>query len=414
VATGNVRQRSLLWKLLDPAPSPADMASWAVFVVVYFWIVAAVGSYVLDDRTAAALRTAAKVASIVTIGAGAGWGTLAVAKSLALSQHMASAVASMLALGKLASDFVSLAALPFIPYPLKIRIPQQVAIASVHFTVTTKARMAPGETGELWIWAHRQDQLEAVRRRARVSLRLSSLRGLAIRSTGPFELRRGAVVSLTLDVDDVVVANPRATIEWNGGVGQAHFVVSVREGISHGPRQGVCAICLNGLEIGRLHFLLQIGVPQEGINVVETNVHRYRRGFAPYASEDRDLVAAHIHGMRKVMPIIYVFLDVLSLRSNDDWDSKLLQVIPQADVLYLFWCGHAKQSEWVEKEWRCALRARGAAFIDVVPLESPESAPHLLRSWAANTSTIRWYRYSSTRQQNHPLRSVTRVGRNSL
>jgi hypothetical protein len=29
----------------------------------------------------------------------------------------------------------------------------------------------------------------------------------------------------------------------------------------------------------------------------------------------------------------------------------------------------------VEKEWRCALEARGIDFIDPVPLESPDIAP---------------------------------------
>lgn len=49
--------------------------------------------------------------------------------------------------------------------------------------------------------------------------------------------------------------------------------------------------------------------------------------------------------------------------------------ISEADVFYLFWCRHAKQSEWVSKEWHLALHSKGLDFIDPVPLESPTDAP---------------------------------------
>jgi len=68
-------------------------------------------------------------------------------------------------------------------------------------------------------------------------------------------------------------------------------------------------------------------------------------------------------------------MDVLSLRSGENWEERLWDVIPKSDIFYLFWSLNAKQSEWVEKEWRCALRTRGLEFIDPVPLVSPEQVP---------------------------------------
>jgi hypothetical protein len=79
--------------------------------------------------------------------------------------------------------------------------------------------------------------------------------------------------------------------------------------------------------------------------------------------------------MKKIAPNLDVFVDVMSLRSGDIWADKLREAILKVDVFYLFWCGHALQSSWVEKEWRCAYEARGLSFIDPVPLESPEFAP---------------------------------------
>ena len=50
-------------------------------------------------------------------------------------------------------------------------------------------------------------------------------------------------------------------------------------------------------------------------------------------------------------------------------------MIPEKDVFYLFWSENAQRSEWVEKEWRCALDTRGIEFIDPVPLVSPKQVP---------------------------------------
>jgi hypothetical protein len=57
---------------------------------------------------------------------------------------------------------------------------------------------------------------------------------------------------------------------------------------------------------------------------------------------------------------------------GEDWEKRLWQVIPENDVLYLFWSAAAKASPWVEKEWRCGLSSRGEDFIDPVPLVSPD------------------------------------------
>jgi hypothetical protein len=45
------------------------------------------------------------------------------------------------------------------------------------------------------------------------------------------------------------------------------------------------------------------------------------------------------------------------------------------DVFYLFWSRAARASEWVEKEWRHALQARGLDFIDPAPLTPADQAP---------------------------------------
>jgi len=41
--------------------------------------------------------------------------------------------------------------------------------------------------------------------------------------------------------------------------------------------------------------------------------------------------------MKKILPELDIFLDVLSLRSGQDWEQQLRLQIPTKDVFFLFW-----------------------------------------------------------------------------
>jgi TIR domain len=79
--------------------------------------------------------------------------------------------------------------------------------------------------------------------------------------------------------------------------------------------------------------------------------------------------------MQKAIPQLDIFLDVASLRSGQRWADQLTKEVTGRDVFYLFWSEHARASEWVEREWRLALKERGIDYIDPVPLASPEEVP---------------------------------------
>ncbi|MCK4613989.1 MAG: toll/interleukin-1 receptor domain-containing protein [Thermoplasmata archaeon] len=97
--------------------------------------------------------------------------------------------------------------------------------------------------------------------------------------------------------------------------------------------------------------------------------------FALYSRLDREQVLPRIQGIQKALPNLNIFIDMLSLRSGQNWEQEIRKIIPSKDIFYLFWSGNAKRSHWVEKEWRCALEMKGLDFIDPVPLVSPEIVP---------------------------------------
>jgi hypothetical protein len=259
-----------------------------------------------------------------------------------------------------------------VPIPL---LDADLTADEVHFTVTAPASIAPGGSAELIIWAHLREDDELVARKAMVTLAIPSIQRLLSRSVGPVAISKGTVISVFTQLEDLAVANPHSRMLWSGSLGCTNVIVTVPKNAHHGTRRGTSFISLNGVEVARIDFLLLIGRNRRHRKELSAEINRYRRAFASYASEDRDAVLMHVHGMRKIAVNLNVFVDVVSLRSGDDWAQELYKAITGADVFYLFWCRHALRSEWVQREWRWAYDTRGSAFINPVPLESPEAAP---------------------------------------
>ena len=99
------------------------------------------------------------------------------------------------------------------------------------------------------------------------------------------------------------------------------------------------------------------------------------RAFVSYASQDRSRVATIVQGMKKARPDMDVFFDVESLRSGEDWELALHREIERRDVLFLCWSHNARDSRWVEVEWRYAMALKGLDAIEPVPLEPPSVCP---------------------------------------
>src|SRR5205807_2146204 len=140
-------------------------------------------------------------------------------------------------------------------------------------------------------------------------------------------------------------------------MGNATFNVTIPPGASRGEKQGMATIHIEGLQIAKLHFIIRVGRRLGRLSRWRTKARalslreeRHRKAFASYATADRDDVLARIQGIQKAAPELDIFLDVLKLRSGQDWEQKLWNEIPANDIFYLFWSKSASKSKWVEKE----------------------------------------------------------------
>jgi hypothetical protein len=240
----------------------------------------------------------------------------------------------------------------------------------VSFSVTSPLAIAPADVFPLGVWVHSDDQRAIVLRRAQDE----GWRNVRIATRGPVQIPDEVLLTIQVSIPafDVIAED---TIGWFGKIGHASFVVAVPADAPRGPVAGSLLVYAGALRISRLDFLLEVGAKTVRIRRARTIERRVRRGFASYASTDRDEVMGRIQGMLKIAPELDIFVDVLSLRSGERWETRLEQEIAARDVLYLFWSSAASRSEMVDREWRCALEKRGLAFIDPVPLQPPSIAP---------------------------------------
>lgn len=232
----------------------------------------------------------------------------------------------------------------------------------VHFSVTAPAKLVAQETFEMMVWAHLEAQRDEMLRRAREA----QGDDLTVKSKGPVSIAHNTELTVRVSIEGAEVDPAEDTMLWAGEIADTTFLVTPAAGVA--SLKGRVTIHVAGIRVAQILFALSV----DGLEQTE---QLHQTAFASYSSADRDEVLRVIQGLQKVAPNLDIFLDVAKLRSGEDWEQRLWKEIPARDVFYLFWSQRAKASEWVEKEWRCALKERGVEFIDPIPLETPDLAP---------------------------------------
>ena len=242
----------------------------------------------------------------------------------------------------------------------------------VCFSLTAPATLEPGASYALDVWAYLGAQRTEVMNLARQSQGSDKIQ---VKTKSGVIVTRGTVLTVHVAIPTLEVADPEDTICWEGEIGNATFPVSVPTQARPGPHAGTATFHVGQFPLAKLHFALEVGRETAAVAPVAARELRSKSAFASYASEDRAEVVGLVRGMRKVAPDLDIFVNFFSLRSGERWEERLLEEIARRDTLYLFWSQAASRSPWVDREWRTALRLRGVAGIDPIPLASPEEVP---------------------------------------
>ena len=186
-------------------------------------------------------------------------------------------------------------------------------------------------------------------------------------------IHRESVIEIEVSAHGAEVDNPVDTIIWNGEPSNASFRMVAHKGRVE-PVIGIAKVSVAGIRIASLSFEIPLEKSRD-TRRVSNSLEHVRTAFASYSSANRADVLSRIQGMQKIAPELDVFVDIDALRSGADWPAKLAEQVPSRDTFFLFWSDAASTSEWVEREWRLALRERGLRYIDPVPIEDPSLVP---------------------------------------
>ena len=192
--------------------------------------------------------------------------------------------------------------------------------------------------------------------------------------SGVQKVNEGASIKVVLNSPDFLIEDNTEIGVWQGEYLEFSFAVQIPD--NYRKRQILLSaiVYINEVIATRLKIIIKCSShsEQQQITVSRSDIFS---AFISYASQDRKRVAAIIQGMKKARPDLDVFFDVDSLRSGDDWELALHEEIKRRDVLFLCWSHFARESKWVDAEWRYALEQKGADCIEPVPIESPDICP---------------------------------------
>ena len=193
------------------------------------------------------------------------------------------------------------------------------------------------------------------------------------KKTGIYQVKENTRVKVVLSSPDVEILDDTAEETWDGGYLCFDFALDIPPDCAKRQILLKAAVYFDGIPATRLMMTMRLQTQHEQrMEVLRSDV---LSAFVSYASQDRARVGGLIQGMKKARPDMDIFFDVNSLRSGDDWEQTLRREVERRDILFLCWSKNAKESPWVDMEWRYALENKGLEAIEPIPIDPPDVCP---------------------------------------
>lgn len=191
--------------------------------------------------------------------------------------------------------------------------------------------------------------------------------------SSPVQVADKSKIRIVLSSPDIKIDDSEEEQRWFGDYLKYRFAVSLPEQYTKRQVLFTASVYIDDVISIKLKFIVKCRT------ILEQNIKISRKdilsAFVSYASQDRSQVAMVIQGMKKARPDMDIFFDVESLRSGQNWEEMLYDEISKRDILYLCWSHFARESKWVDAEWRYALTSKGVDCIEPVPIEPPDKCP---------------------------------------
>jgi len=240
--------------------------------------------------------------------------------------------------------------------------------APVRLAVATPNAVSPGETFVAMLSAYPAGREEDVK----LAFANHTRRAAAKLGMKECQWRYGETVRVILSGKHLQVRPHFTEFTWRAGCELASFAVEVDQDAPLRMTLLEYSVFIRDACIAYIPIELEICHDAEQRILQQTDILPGRSGFASYASADRDAVLHRVSELRRSAGVD-VFIDCIDLRASEEWKPALEKEIGARDLFFLFWSSHARQSQWVDWEWRLALKMNKG--IRVRPLEPADRAP---------------------------------------
>ena len=184
--------------------------------------------------------------------------------------------------------------------------------------------------------------------------------------------QKGTEIKVRLYGDQLTTDEAVQTFTWMGRYKILNFDISLSESAQPGNTVVKVDVLIADIVIAKLRYTLKIDADctQTAINV---KAKPFKNAFASYSDKDRDRVIDRLSEIERNG--VHVFWDKNSLQPGELWQDELDKAIKATQIFMLFWSSNAKTSEWVEWEWKTALKYKGIDAIEPHPLDDPAMSP---------------------------------------
>lgn len=241
-------------------------------------------------------------------------------------------------------------------------------VDSVQFSAVAPGKIVPGKYLPVNIVMYEETMRHAVDS----VLRSLGENGKEMKS-GYHDVQQDSVIRVCLTSQDVTITDGEEERVWKGKYLDFSFAVKIPQDYAQEQLLLTASVYINDIIATRLKLIVDCDRKRK--KEVKITREDVASAFVSYASQDRSRVAAIIQGMKKARPDMDIFFDIESLRSGQRWEDALKDEIRARDVLFLCWSQHARESRWVDMEWRYALENKGEDAIEPIPIDPPDICP---------------------------------------
>jgi len=251
----------------------------------------------------------------------------------------------------------------------------------VNFTVFYEKGLVVKEWANMLVYVHLPKCLDEITHDSQFFLDETNS-GLGKSSSSSAQLiQRGTEITIIPELAGCVFNPPKQSVLWMEDWHRVGFRVRTADqstlDINGLPRIGQVAFYIGPLLVAEVpiwaEVLAQGGSEHEPKTINRKTAAVYRTIFISYSHKDTNVVE-RLSSAYKVLGMQYL-RDVESLRSGEEWNQALLKMIREADIFQLYWSANAKQSIYVEQEWRFALSLERENFIRPLFWELPMPVP---------------------------------------